>query len=165
MRAGLVFAIFLAILSGTALPACASEGFDIVVPGRPGVPIIINGVDASYSVVEGEFGLDKGYHGQPWSMAAAPSIPSPMSVTITRASATSPAMAVSRSSRRRTASCRSRPRAFTSHGPRNPRRRRCPGAARGALVSAAGHHGAAKRRSQACRRFDSQPRRPQPLPH
>jgi hypothetical protein len=65
MRAGLVFAIFLAILTGTALPACASEGFDIVIPGRPGVPIIINGVDASYSVVEGQWGLGKGYHGQP----------------------------------------------------------------------------------------------------
>ena len=65
MRAGLVLAIFLAILIGTALPACASEGFDIVIPGRPGVPIIINGVDASYSVVEGTWGLGKGYHGQP----------------------------------------------------------------------------------------------------
>jgi hypothetical protein len=65
MRAGLVVAIFLAILIGTALPARASEGFDIVIPGRPGVPIIINGVDASYSVVEGTWGLGKGYHGQP----------------------------------------------------------------------------------------------------
>ena len=65
MRAGLAFAIFLAILVGTALPARASEGFDIVIPGRPGVPIIINGVDASYSVVEGEFGLGRGYHSQP----------------------------------------------------------------------------------------------------
>ena len=65
MRAGLALAIFLAILIGTALPACASEGFDIVIPGRPGVPIIINGVDASYSVVEGTWGLGKGYHGQP----------------------------------------------------------------------------------------------------
>ena len=65
MRAGLVFAIRSAILIGTALPACASEGFDIVIPGRPGVPIIINGVDASYSVVEGEFGLGRGYHSQP----------------------------------------------------------------------------------------------------
>jgi hypothetical protein len=65
MCAGLALAIFLAILIGTALPACASEGFDIVIPGRPGVPIIINGVDASYSVVEGTWGLGKGYHGQP----------------------------------------------------------------------------------------------------
>jgi hypothetical protein len=61
MRAGLA----LAILIGTALPASASEGFDIVIPGRPGVPIIVNGVDVSYAVVEGNWGLDKGYHGQP----------------------------------------------------------------------------------------------------
>jgi hypothetical protein len=61
MRAGLV----LAFLIGTALPACAGEGFDIVIPGRPGVPIIINGVDASYAVVEGEWGLGKGNHVQP----------------------------------------------------------------------------------------------------
>ena len=53
------------ILIGTALPALAGEGFDIVIPGRLGVPIIINGVDASYSVVEGEFGLGKGIHMQP----------------------------------------------------------------------------------------------------
>ena len=64
MRAGLA-SLVLAILIGTALPARAGEGFDIVIPGRPGVPIIINGVDASYSVVEGEFGLGRGYHGQP----------------------------------------------------------------------------------------------------
>jgi hypothetical protein len=55
----------LTLLLGTALPALAGEGFDIVIPGRPGVPIIINGVDASYSVVEGDFGLGKGIHMQP----------------------------------------------------------------------------------------------------
>src|SRR6476660_4872538 len=61
MRAGLV----LAILIGTALPACASEGFDIVVPGRPGVPIIINNIDASYTVIEGTWGLGKNVQVQP----------------------------------------------------------------------------------------------------
>ena len=61
MRAGLA----LALLIGTTLPALAGEGFDIVIPGRPGVPIIINGVDASYAVVEGDFGLGKGVHMQP----------------------------------------------------------------------------------------------------
>jgi hypothetical protein len=61
MRAGLA----LALLIGTMLPAVAGEGFDIVIPGRPGVPIIINGIDASYAVVEGEFGLGKGVHMQP----------------------------------------------------------------------------------------------------
>jgi hypothetical protein len=51
----------LAILIGTTATALAAEGgFDIVIPGRPGVPIIINGVDASYAVVEGTFGLGRG---------------------------------------------------------------------------------------------------------
>jgi hypothetical protein len=36
----------------TALtPAAANDGFSIVIPGRAGVPIMINGVDASYAVV------------------------------------------------------------------------------------------------------------------
>ena len=61
MRAGLA----LAILIGTTLPAFAGGGFDIVIPGRPGVPIIINGIDASYAVVEGDWGLGKGMHVQP----------------------------------------------------------------------------------------------------
>jgi hypothetical protein len=61
MRAGFV----LAILIGTALPAFAGGGFDIVIPGRPGVPIIINGLDASYAVVEGEWGLGKSEQVQP----------------------------------------------------------------------------------------------------
>jgi hypothetical protein len=61
MRAG----IALAILIGTTLPAFAGGGFDIVIPGRPGVPIIINGVDASYAVVEGAWGLGRGEQVQP----------------------------------------------------------------------------------------------------
>jgi hypothetical protein len=61
MRAAIVLAMWVA----TILPACAEEGFDIVIPGRPGIPIIINGVDASYSVVEGDFGLGKGNRMQP----------------------------------------------------------------------------------------------------
>ncbi len=35
----------------------AGTGPVLVIPGRPGVPIIINGVDASYAVVEGDWGL------------------------------------------------------------------------------------------------------------
>jgi hypothetical protein len=62
MRAG--FAIV--ILIGTTLTAFAgSNGPVIVIPGRAGVPVIINGVDASYAVVEGDWGLDKGQHDQP----------------------------------------------------------------------------------------------------
>src|SRR6202048_2576257 len=61
MRAGLA----LAFLIGTTWTALAGGGFDIVIPGRPGVPIIINGIDASYGVVEGEWGLGKGEQVQP----------------------------------------------------------------------------------------------------
>ena len=61
MRAG----IALAILIGTTSAALAGEGFDIVIPGRAGVPIIINGIDASYAVVEGTWGLAKGVQVQP----------------------------------------------------------------------------------------------------
>ena len=61
MRAG----IALALLIGTTATAFAGGGFDIVIPGRPGVPIIINGIDASYAVVEGEWGLGQGPQVQP----------------------------------------------------------------------------------------------------
>jgi hypothetical protein len=55
----------LLILIGTSLPAFAGDGFNIVIPGRPGVPIIINGIDASYAVVEGDRGLSRDLHVQP----------------------------------------------------------------------------------------------------
>jgi hypothetical protein len=54
-----------AILIGVTPLAFASEGFDLVIPGRPGVPILVFGVDVSYAVVEGDFGLGKGVHNQP----------------------------------------------------------------------------------------------------
>ena len=55
----------LALLIGATPAAFAGEGFDRVIPGRPGVPVIINGIDASYAVVEGNFGLGKGIHVEP----------------------------------------------------------------------------------------------------
>lgn len=58
-------AVALAILIGTTATAFAGGGFDIVIPGRPGVPVVINGVDASYAVVEGAWGLGKGEQVQP----------------------------------------------------------------------------------------------------
>jgi hypothetical protein len=63
MRGGVVLALFMTMTS-TAFAGGAGS-FDIVIPGRPGVPIIINGVDASYAVVEGEWGLGKGEQVQP----------------------------------------------------------------------------------------------------
>src|SRR5512143_424989 len=54
-----------AFLIGLPATALAAGGFEIVVPGRPGVPIIINGIDASYAVIEGEWGLARSIHVQP----------------------------------------------------------------------------------------------------
>lgn len=53
-------ALFIAAAFGLTASASvmASEtGPVIVIPGRPGVPVIINGRDASYAVVEGDWGL------------------------------------------------------------------------------------------------------------
>jgi len=55
-------AIFALTLSGLAAlavvaPARADSGPVIVIPSRPGIPVIINGRDASYAVVEGDWGL------------------------------------------------------------------------------------------------------------
>jgi hypothetical protein len=55
----------LAFLIGVTQAAFAGGGIDRVIPGRPGVPIIINGIDVSYAVVEGNFGLGKGIHVEP----------------------------------------------------------------------------------------------------
>jgi len=56
MRAiALLWIIQLANLLGS--PAQAGDAPAIVIPGRAGVPVIINGGDASYCVVEGDWGL------------------------------------------------------------------------------------------------------------
>jgi hypothetical protein len=73
MRAGFA----LAILIGATMPACAGDGFNIVIPGRPDVPIIINGIDASYAVVEGDWGLGKSIHVQPTIYGGVPIDPDP----------------------------------------------------------------------------------------
>jgi hypothetical protein len=51
----LVYAALL--FAGVATPAFAQRGPVIVVPGRPDVPVLMNGVDVSWSVIEGDFGL------------------------------------------------------------------------------------------------------------
>ncbi|MGB7037796.1 MAG: hypothetical protein WBD71_19980 [Xanthobacteraceae bacterium] len=50
-------AILLAAI--TASPAWAQRAPEIVIPGKPGVPVYINGIDASWGIVEGDFGLDR----------------------------------------------------------------------------------------------------------
>jgi hypothetical protein len=73
MRAGLA----LAILIGTTGAALADSAPVLVIPGRPGVPIIINGIDASYAVVEGDWGLGKGVHVTPTVYGGRPFDPVP----------------------------------------------------------------------------------------
>jgi hypothetical protein len=47
------------LLAVTASPALAQREPEIVIPGKAGVPVYINGIDASFGIVEGEFGLDR----------------------------------------------------------------------------------------------------------
>jgi hypothetical protein len=47
------------LLAVSVSPALAQREPVIVIPGKPGVPVYINGIDASWGVVEGEFGLDR----------------------------------------------------------------------------------------------------------
>jgi hypothetical protein len=70
-RATLRRAIILALIVGglsalmPAAPALAQHEPVIVVPGRPGVPVLFWGVDVSGAVIEGEFGLDRPGHVAP----------------------------------------------------------------------------------------------------
>lgn len=58
-------ALSLGFLIGSVLPAFADGAVQIVVPNRPHVPIIINGIDASYAVIESDYGLARGVKIQP----------------------------------------------------------------------------------------------------
>jgi hypothetical protein len=60
MRLPLALALVIAMTS-----AASAEGFEVVIPGRPGVPVIVNGIDVSYAVLEGDFGLGRGWQRQP----------------------------------------------------------------------------------------------------
>jgi hypothetical protein len=47
------------LLAVSASSALAQRAPVIVVPGKPGVPVVMDGVDVSWAVIEGEFGLDR----------------------------------------------------------------------------------------------------------
>ena len=55
------FAVALAGFAALATSSARAEGEGpvIVIPSRPGVPVVINGRDASYAVVEGDWGLSR----------------------------------------------------------------------------------------------------------
>jgi hypothetical protein len=64
----------LAVLAAAA-PAAADSGPVIVIPTRPGVPVVINGYDASYAVVEGDWGLARPGHMAPTVIGGRPVLP------------------------------------------------------------------------------------------
>jgi hypothetical protein len=67
-RHGIKFTLFSSLIAGTvaaADSAAAQTEPVIVVPGRPGVPVMMNGVDVSGAVIEGEFGLNRPDSGYP----------------------------------------------------------------------------------------------------
>jgi hypothetical protein len=80
MRAAVSLAILIgASFLGVSLAAASETGPTIVIPGRPGVPVFINGREASYSVVEGDWGLARSFSVQPtvyggWSTYEAPQV-------------------------------------------------------------------------------------------
>ena len=58
-------------------PARADSGPVIVIPSRPGIPIVINGQDASYAVVEGDWGLARPGAVPVTVIGGSPILPSP----------------------------------------------------------------------------------------
>jgi hypothetical protein len=67
-RHGIKLALFSSLIAGTVAAsdsAVAQTEPVIVVPGRPGVPVMMNGVDVSGAIIEGEFGLNRPDSGYP----------------------------------------------------------------------------------------------------
>jgi hypothetical protein len=69
-RASVVVLLLGAVVLGRAPALAADSGPVIVVPGRPGVPVIINGVDVTGAVIEGDFGLYRPHMVDPRIIAA-----------------------------------------------------------------------------------------------
>ena len=55
-RPSLTMGLVCSVLGATMAHA-TDQGPVLVIPGRPGIPVVINGYDASYTIVEGDWGL------------------------------------------------------------------------------------------------------------
>lgn len=55
MRA--IMAMVFGALAAFPRPAAADNAPVLVIPSRPGVPVIVNGIDVSYAVLDGDWGL------------------------------------------------------------------------------------------------------------
>lgn len=76
---GLAVVVSGLVVFAAATPARADEeGPVIVIPTRPGVPVVINGRDASYAVVEGDWGLARPGHGTVTVIGGSPIRPNPV---------------------------------------------------------------------------------------
>jgi hypothetical protein len=75
---GLAVVSGLAALTAAAPARAGDTGPVIAIPTRPGVPIIINGRDASYAVVEGDWGLARPGHGSITVIGGSPITPNPV---------------------------------------------------------------------------------------
>src|SRR5690349_24853834 len=60
------------------LARAGDEAPAFVVPSRPGVPVVINGCDASYAVVEGDWGLARPGWMAVTVIGCAPILPNPV---------------------------------------------------------------------------------------
>ena len=78
LRAAAFFAVLAGFAAFAAAPARADNGPVIVIPSRPGVPVIINGRDASYAVVEGDWGLSRPGAGQITVIGGSLVLPNPV---------------------------------------------------------------------------------------
>src|SRR3954462_8109782 len=63
MRVGYLVLIALCAAS-SAVPARAQTGPVIAIPGKPGVPVIVNGVIVDGAVIWGDWGLARPGHGE-----------------------------------------------------------------------------------------------------
>jgi hypothetical protein len=82
MSRSMAAAVAVVVLGCFALaiaPARAEgEGPVIVIPSRPGIPVIINGRDASYAVVEGDWGLSRPGAAVVTVIGGSPVLPNPV---------------------------------------------------------------------------------------
>lgn len=58
-RVVLALSLSIAACAAGVVPGHADRAPQLVIPGRAGVPIIINGQDVSYAVIEGDWGLSR----------------------------------------------------------------------------------------------------------
>jgi hypothetical protein len=77
MRCSAVLAIGIVGSVLGAAVARADHAPVFVVPGRAGIPVIINGYDASYTVVEGDWGLSRPGHVPPAIVGGPLNMPAP----------------------------------------------------------------------------------------